>query len=260
MEYINLTITQLASAAYRRSSMQDRGVWLSLLGFCVQQENGGIVAGAKKWSEWDYQQILGIPIANLKGDHQLWRFKDDDLVVDCYPLDKQREVQAKRRAGKRGGLSRAASSASSSASDRASKTASGTPSKTASTEGNGRERKEKGKKEKGSATGTDVPELPPSLDLWLQYATERHADWPTSDARASWHHYEASGWVLGRGKPVRSWRACVETCYEHWVGAGKKSAVGGGGPGTFENPILLEKPAGPFPHTGGLEVFNEQAK
>lgn len=224
MEYINLTITQLAEAAYRRSTMPDRGVWLTLLGYCVQQENGGRIEGAQGWTEWDCQQVLGIPAKDLEGQHHLWRYDEGDLVVEFYPLDKQREVQAKRRAGKRGGLSSGEARAKQSAS-----TASSTP----STEGEGKD-KDKGKE------GEDG-QKPHNREQLNAYARDLAV--PQSEADKFFDHFEANGWRQGGRTPLRSWRAS----FRNWVRragdfAPEKNRLGSGAPG--DNP------------NSGLEIFN----
>lgn len=208
MEYINLTITQLAAAEYRRSSMQDRGVWITLLGYCVQQENGGRVTGAQTWTDWDCQQVLGIPAGNIEGEHLLWHYEDDDLIVQFYPLSKQREVQAKRRAGKRGGLSSGEARLISAPS-----TALSSASRTAGTERNGKEGKDKGK-EKVQLGAPRRGFVAPTLAEWMAYAEGYAPSWPPADARSAFEHYLACGWRMGegRGKQVVDWRACVRTC------------------------------------------------
>lgn len=100
MEWINLTITQLAAPEFRRSTMDDRGAWLTLLGYCVQQENAGRIAGAAAWSDFELTCVLGIPPKALKGEHLLWAFEEGDLVVSGYPMELQKSIEAKRNAAR----------------------------------------------------------------------------------------------------------------------------------------------------------------
>lgn len=255
MEWLNTSVTFLNSPEFRRSKIEQRGVWLTLMGYCVQQENGGHIDGTASWSDWDWQQVLGVSKKAVHEDCTLWAWEDGPiLVLHGYPVEKEAEVRAKRRAGKRGGLARAAAHAkqtqepaSSSASSSATSTPSSSASRTASTEG---ERKEKGKgigkERKENRPGAGAPSGSPSLESWLEHAHIQHADWPEIEARAAWSHYEAAGWMLSRGKPVKSWQACVETCYARWQGAGKKSSSTGEGQRT-DNP------------NAGLQIFNDPA-
>lgn len=249
MEWLNTSVTFLNSPEFRRSKIEQRGVWLTLMGYCVQQENGGRIEGTAPWTEWDWQQVLGVSEKAVHGDCTLWSWEDGQvLVLHGYPVEKEEEIKAKRRAGRRGGIAsgktRATDDASSTALRSASSSPSSSPSRTASTEG---ERKEKGKgigkERKGNRQGAGAPFVAPSLDDWIEEAQLQHPDWPEVEARGAWAHYEAAGWMLSRGKPVQSWQACIETCFARWQGAGKKSASGERGP--LDNP------------NAKLEIFND---
>lgn len=227
MEYINLTITQLGEAPYRRSTMPERGIWLTLLGYCVQQENGGRIKDAQSWTDWECQQVLGIPIKDLEGVHHLWRYEDGDLVVEFYPLAKQKEVQAKRRAGKRGGLSSGEARQHPSSSS-----ASSTP----STEGNGRE---------GEGKDEEDGQRPASREQVHQLASKLNV--PQIEADKFFDHFEANGWRQGGRTPLRSWQAA----FRNWARrAGEfgqeKNRAGSSAPG--DNP------------NGGLRIFNEEPR
>lgn len=254
MEWLNTSVTFLNSPEFRRSKIEQRGVWLTLIGYCVQQENGGRITGTQSWTEWDWQQVLGVSEKAVHEDCTLWNWEDEQvLVLHGYPLEKEEEIKAKRRAGRRGGIAsgktRAVDDASSTASRSASSSPSSSPSRTASTEGerNGN-RRGIGKERKENRQGAGAPSGMPSLEEWTAEAQLQHPDWPEVEARAAWSHYEAAGWMLSRGKPVQSWQPCIETCFARWQGAGKKSASGGDAPGGFDS----ERP---HAHTGGMEVF-----
>lgn len=49
---------------------------------------------------------------------------------------------------------------------------------------------------------------PPTLEEVQAYCTEKQY---TFDAVMFWNHYEANGWVQGKGKPIKSWQACCNT-------------------------------------------------
>lgn len=103
-------------------------------------------------------------------------------------------------------------------------------------EGKGRERKrEERKGEEGSGfydksptpTATkqsSVQRSPPSVDEVRRYMADR--EYP-DDAEAFVDHYEANGWVQGRGKPIKDWRAAVRNWQRNDFGrsAGAKSPV-----------------------------------
>lgn len=50
--------------------------------------------------------------------------------------------------------------------------------------------------------------VPPTLEEVQQYCAEKAF---TFDPIMFFNHYEANGWVQGKGKPIKSWRACCNT-------------------------------------------------
>ncbi|MCW1887693.1 hypothetical protein OKA04_23350 [Luteolibacter flavescens] len=103
MEYLNLDLADLNSEEYRGSEPVERGTWLSLIGYCAHQENGGLIAGAKEWKDRKCQQVLGITRHEMLRDCALWSFEGDDLRVMFYPLAQEEKLRAKREAGRLGG-------------------------------------------------------------------------------------------------------------------------------------------------------------
>lgn len=243
MEWLNTSVTFMNSQEMLRSTPEQRGVWFTLMGYCVQQENGGRLEGVADWSDWDWQSVLKVPKKLAKEDSFLWHWEDGGtLNLVNYPHDQLASVQAKREGGRVGGLRSAMARA---------KLCNGSPSSIhsslAATERKGKERKEKKGKETG---GADAPGgVGTLLSSWLDHAKVAYPDWPELEATAAWAHYDAIGWRNAGGNPVRSWQSCVITCYTRWCQAGKKLASGGGAAAPGFDP---EKPNA---HTGGLPVF-----
>lgn len=61
---------------------------------------------------------------------------------------------------------------------------------------------------------------PPTLEEVQQYCAEKSF---TFDPIMFFNHYEANGWVQGKGKPIKSWRACCNT----WQQREKSGEFGG---------------------------------
>lgn len=247
MEWFNASVTFLQSAEFRRARMEQRGVWLTLMAYCIQQENGGRLEGVETWEDWDWQNVLGVAKKLASGDCFLWQWLDGgSLQLEGYPVEKEAEIRAKREAGKRGGLSSGLSRAASSASSTPSSSAARTP----RTERKGKEGNRKGREEKERG-GADAPGgSGPLLSVWLTHAAEAYPDWPEAEASAAWAHYDSIGWRNASGLPIISWQSCVTTCHARWSKDPKKISEGGraaGDPG-FD-------PAKPNAHTGGLPVF-----
>lgn len=256
MEWLNLSVSILNSAPLRRATVAQRGVWLSLMSYCVQQENSGQIAGTEHWTDWDWLQVIGVQKKDAQGDCTLWRWEDGDVMtVLFYPTEKERQVRRNRKSGKAGGsrVSAAKSQAARLNGAHRSTTQALTQAKPNQnpsnnpTEGEGEgERKDK-EKEKGKRQRAVARPVRPTLQTWLDEAHTRHPSWPEDDAHDAWSHYEACGWMMARGKPVRSWPACVTNCFKRWHGRGQKSSlekIGGG----FD-------PARPHAHTGGLPLL-----
>ena len=60
---------------------------------------------------------------------------------------------------------------------------------------------------------------PPTLDDVRAYCLERNN---TVDAEKFFDYYETNGWVQGKGKPVKDWKACVRT----WERSGFNQTLG----------------------------------
>lgn len=255
MEWINLSITQLAAPEYRRSDYNDRGVWLTLLAYCVQQENLGRIAGAAQWTDFECVGVLNVSRAALEGTHLLWSFDGQDLCVSGYPREKQREIDAKRKAARIGNRKRWHSD-SQSASQSASHSDSQSDTDSESRKGKGKGKEREGKeKENGKGLGAARPgQKPASLAEVEAYA--REIGLSREEAQTFHDHFEANGWRQGGRTPLRDWRAAARNWQRRALkfSAGglplpaKKFAGGGGALAPFD-------PTKPHAHTGGLQVF-----
>lgn len=103
MIWLNLKTTTLRSPEYAGSEPVQRATWLNILAYCCEQENGGKIEGCGGWKDRQWQQTLGVTLAEVQDDCALWHWEGETLCVAFYPTDKQEEVKAKRDAGKRGG-------------------------------------------------------------------------------------------------------------------------------------------------------------
>ena len=101
MNWINLHTDTLRSEEYLGATPIERATWLNLLAWCVSQENGGVIEGASEWGERKWMQLCGVTKEEATLVSALYQLGSDGLmVVSLYPLDKEREVQAKRETAK----------------------------------------------------------------------------------------------------------------------------------------------------------------
>lgn len=151
MEWLNLHTSTIDSPEVGSADPQDIGTWLKLLRYCVGQENGGRIRGAKEWSERRWLFAVRVQFPEVDRNCELWTWEESDLVVEFYPKQKEQEVRAKRRAGLKGLHSRwhdqkpqqkqaPDSKATSRAIDSTQPLANGTPLKMPDTEGEGKGR------------------------------------------------------------------------------------------------------------------------
>lgn len=99
MEFINIHIAHLNSAAFKGSEPICRATWLMLLQFCCTQENGGRIESCHEWGDRRWQQICAVTLKEVRTKCDLWSWEGPDLVVAFYPAKKEAEVRAKREAG-----------------------------------------------------------------------------------------------------------------------------------------------------------------
>lgn len=105
MNWLNIYTPILRSPEFIGSDPVARATWLSLLAYCVEQENGGLIQGCAGWKDRQWQQTCGVTRQEIDAANELCEWADDDLRVIFYPHDKEREVKAKRNGGRRGGQS-----------------------------------------------------------------------------------------------------------------------------------------------------------
>jgi hypothetical protein len=103
MNWINIETKTLRSPEYIGADPVQRATWLNLLGYCSEQENGGVIGGAKDWKDRRWMQTCGVTLSEVAAASELWAWEGDSLVLWNYPVTKEHEVRAKRDAGKRGG-------------------------------------------------------------------------------------------------------------------------------------------------------------
>lgn len=107
MEYLSIPVRLFRSAEYIGADPVVRATWLALLGWCCQQENGGVIEGCAPWGDRRWMQTCGVTEEEVWLESELYWWEGDNLVVMGYPQEIQEVLSAKRdlaRAnGKKGG-------------------------------------------------------------------------------------------------------------------------------------------------------------
>ncbi len=78
-------------------SLEDIGVGLLLAMFCAEKMNGGIILGAKNWTEIDW--ILKVHLGRQLTENRpgLWRWDCDNLIVDLYDKEVEKKIISRQR-------------------------------------------------------------------------------------------------------------------------------------------------------------------
>lgn len=110
MNWLNLRTEILHSPEFIGSDPTRRATWLSLMLWCAQQENGGIICGSKSWADRRWQQTCGVTAAEVAESCDLFVWVNSDLVLWGYNTEKEAEVQERREwareNGRKGGRPR----------------------------------------------------------------------------------------------------------------------------------------------------------
>lgn len=96
MEWLNIRTATLRGPAYIGSNPTERATWLNVLAYCVDQENGGCIAGGAGWKDRQWQQSCGVTLREVRGASKLIQIKGADVIVYGYSLEKELEVKERR--------------------------------------------------------------------------------------------------------------------------------------------------------------------
>lgn len=155
MNYLNLNISTLRAPEFLGSDPVARATWLCVVGYCIDQENNGRIAGCKGWKDRQWQQTCGVTLDEVNASVPLLAWDGDDLTVWRYPLAHQAKCETNRANGKAGGLSKSQAKAEAARLNGAKHKPSDNPSETqASTQDKIKKGKDKVRVKEGSAEGS----------------------------------------------------------------------------------------------------------
>lgn len=100
MNWLNISIPLLRSPEYIGSAPTERATWISLQGYCADQENGGRIVGARSWNDRKWQQVAGVTHEEAHAATPLLIWDADDLVLWQYPISQEHVAAAKRLGGR----------------------------------------------------------------------------------------------------------------------------------------------------------------
>lgn len=118
MQWFNLHLPLLKSDEFVEAEHWEVGVWLRLIAYCCEQENGGQILGCSDWSEKKWLMTCGVDKEVLQRPSQLWTWATVNpgvLWVHQYPNSREDQIRKARFAGRKGGATKSTQKARSSA-------------------------------------------------------------------------------------------------------------------------------------------------
>ena len=103
MEFINIPTALFSSPEYIGAEPIQRATWISLLAWCCEQENGGIIEGCRSWGMRRWMQTCGVTDQEISVENELYHFDGDNLIVFGYPHEIQETLKTKRKTARENG-------------------------------------------------------------------------------------------------------------------------------------------------------------
>ena len=103
MEFINIPTALFSSPEYIGAEPIQRATWISLLAWCCEQENGGIIEGCRSWGMRRWMQTCGVTDQEINEENELYHFDGDNLIVFGYPHEIQETLKTKRKTARENG-------------------------------------------------------------------------------------------------------------------------------------------------------------
>lgn len=104
MNWLNVSVTTLHDEVFLGASPCEKGIWLSLMTYCVSMENSGSINGCGPWGDRQWMTACGLSKADVDSESRLWTWNPmrGCLFVYGYPIEQQEKVKALRKAGRKG--------------------------------------------------------------------------------------------------------------------------------------------------------------
>lgn len=103
MNWLNIDIAVLRSTEFIGADPIARATWLCLMGYCADQENGGVIPDCESWGDRRWMQTCAVTRAEIDASHPLAFWDASALHVAFYPLHQEKKVTINRTNGLKGG-------------------------------------------------------------------------------------------------------------------------------------------------------------
>jgi len=103
MKWLNIDIASLRSPDFIGADPTARATWLCLLGYCVDQENSGIIEDCESWGDRRWMQTCAVTRTEIDASKPLVNWNATALHVAFYPIEQESKTIANRNNGLKGG-------------------------------------------------------------------------------------------------------------------------------------------------------------
>jgi hypothetical protein len=104
VNWLKLEVKVLKSPAVLGSPHVHVSLWVQLQAYCAQVENGGVLEGAREWTEHMWLATIGPNFEVVRDQASaLWLWRGYDLVVFGYAVQSEAHYERRRAAGRKGG-------------------------------------------------------------------------------------------------------------------------------------------------------------
>lgn len=103
MEFINIPTSLFSSPEYIGAEPVQRATWISLLAWCCEQENDGVIEDCRSWGMRRWMQTCGATDQEINVENELYHFDGDNLIVFGYPHEIQETLKTKRKTARENG-------------------------------------------------------------------------------------------------------------------------------------------------------------
>ena len=100
MNWLNLHVPLMRHEKVADCTPHQRGVWISLIALCADQENGGLLRDATKWRDEKWQRMAGLCKADVDAPCPLWKAVVGHIEVWGYPKEHEKKMKRMRAQSK----------------------------------------------------------------------------------------------------------------------------------------------------------------
>ena len=108
MQYLNIFTADMRSPEFTAATIEKRGIWISILAFCADQENGGIIQNCEDWTDRQWLSVCGVTKQEAQSAFPLVKFENGNAIVWAYPEAQEEKARKNRINGRLGGSSQTA--------------------------------------------------------------------------------------------------------------------------------------------------------